>query len=239
LLEWFLKSLHPYISKDVSTSGVTSEEKVIFKAQQLDLIYAQSGMLYEILPYAPRSNYDPRKKVEPHADGIVDSANVKSTKSVTIHLKELSLNQSIGGPPSSVSSNSTQSRDVHFVQSLTSLNGNHQTGGNKKKGRNNNHNGGKNNNKPKDNGNNEKTNNNAGEGKKERWKVNFPCKLCIGNHLTHLFPKLVKAMRILSLLPIMLTNPFPHNHHMSSNYVNAGNVASGSQNPSMQDNDHL
>jgi hypothetical protein len=63
LLEWFLKSLLPYISKDVSTSRVTSEEEAIFKAQQLDLIYAQSGMLYEILPDAPRSNYDPRKNL--------------------------------------------------------------------------------------------------------------------------------------------------------------------------------
>jgi hypothetical protein len=50
LLEWFLKSLFPYISKDVSTSRVTSEEEAIFKSQQLDLIYSQSGMLYEIIP---------------------------------------------------------------------------------------------------------------------------------------------------------------------------------------------
>jgi hypothetical protein len=109
LLEWFLKSLLPYISKDVSTSRVTSEEEAIFKSQQLDLIYAQSGMLYEILPDAPRSNYDPRQNPGPHVDGIVGSVNVKSTDSVTSHLKDLSLNQSVGGPTSSVSSNPTQS----------------------------------------------------------------------------------------------------------------------------------
>jgi hypothetical protein len=50
LLEWFLKSLQPYISKDVSTSGVTYKEESISKSQQLDIIYAQSGMLYNILP---------------------------------------------------------------------------------------------------------------------------------------------------------------------------------------------
>jgi hypothetical protein len=66
LLEWFLKSLFPYISKDVSTSRVTSKEEDIFKSQQLDLIYAQFGMLYEILPDAPRLNYDPRQKPNPH-----------------------------------------------------------------------------------------------------------------------------------------------------------------------------
>ena len=31
LLEWFLKLVLPYISKDVSTSGVFSEEKEIFR----------------------------------------------------------------------------------------------------------------------------------------------------------------------------------------------------------------
>jgi hypothetical protein len=45
LLEWFLKYFHPPISKDVATAEVTTEEETIFKAQQLDLIYAQSGML--------------------------------------------------------------------------------------------------------------------------------------------------------------------------------------------------
>ena len=33
MLEWFPKSLLPYISKDVSTFGVTYEEEVIFKSQ--------------------------------------------------------------------------------------------------------------------------------------------------------------------------------------------------------------
>ena len=45
LLKWFLKSLLPYIAKDISTSGVQNEEQVIFRAQELDLIYAQSGLL--------------------------------------------------------------------------------------------------------------------------------------------------------------------------------------------------
>jgi hypothetical protein len=109
LLEWFLKSLHTPISKDVATS------EVIFRAQQLDLIYAQSGMLYHLLPEAPRSTYDPRQKPGPNADGIVGSANVKSADSVTNQLKELSLSQSVGDPTSYVSSNPTQSVDVHSV----------------------------------------------------------------------------------------------------------------------------
>jgi hypothetical protein len=61
-------------------------------------------MLYHLLPGALWSSYDPRQKPEPHADGIVGSANVKSADSVMNHLKELSLSQSVGGPTSSVSS---------------------------------------------------------------------------------------------------------------------------------------
>jgi hypothetical protein len=34
-LEWFLKSLLPYISKDVATSRVFIEEQAIFRAQKL------------------------------------------------------------------------------------------------------------------------------------------------------------------------------------------------------------
>jgi hypothetical protein len=52
-LECFLKSLHHPISKDVATSVVTTEEETIFKSQQLDLIYAHSGMLYHILLDTP------------------------------------------------------------------------------------------------------------------------------------------------------------------------------------------
>ena len=77
---------------------------MIFKAQQLDLIYAQSGMLYKILSDALRSNYDPRQKLGPHDNDIIGSTNVKSTELVTSQLKELSLSQSIGGQDSSMSS---------------------------------------------------------------------------------------------------------------------------------------
>jgi len=76
-LEWFRKSLFSYISKYVSTSGITIEEEAIFKSQQLDLIYTQSRILYEIIPDTPRSSNDPRQNLEPHADGIIGSKNAK------------------------------------------------------------------------------------------------------------------------------------------------------------------
>ena len=71
LPEWFLKSLLPYIVKDVSTSEVQNEEQAIFRAHELDLIYAQSGLLYEIIPNALCSSFDPKVKPGPHVDGII------------------------------------------------------------------------------------------------------------------------------------------------------------------------
>ena len=75
-MEWFLKSLQSDISKDVSLSGVFSEEQAIFRAQQLELIYSQSGVLHKYFPNAPRSKLDLSKtKPSPHGDGLIGSIN--------------------------------------------------------------------------------------------------------------------------------------------------------------------
>jgi hypothetical protein len=113
LLEWFFNSLLPYISKDVSTSGVTFEEESIFKTQKLDAIYVQYGMLYEILVDASQSNYEPRKNPEPHVNEIIDYANAKSTNLVTNQLKYLSLSYLVAGQASNSSSSPTHSTDEH------------------------------------------------------------------------------------------------------------------------------
>jgi hypothetical protein len=75
LLEWFLKSLVPHLFKGITTSRVFSEEDAIMRAQQLEIIYSLSGLLYEIFLDAPRSILDKtRKRYGPHDDGIIGSA---------------------------------------------------------------------------------------------------------------------------------------------------------------------
>jgi hypothetical protein len=69
--------------------------------------------------------------------------------------------------------------------------------------------------------------------------VKFPYNLCKDNHLTHLCPKLAEVARLLSLLHVVLTNPFPHNQRMASSSSNIENAVGGIQNSSSQDNDHL
>jgi hypothetical protein len=79
-LEWFLKSLVPQLSKDVELLRVFSEEEAIMRAQQLEMIYSQSGFLYEVLRDAPRSILDKtRNNFGPYADGIVGLAQAKPT----------------------------------------------------------------------------------------------------------------------------------------------------------------
>jgi hypothetical protein len=69
-------------------SGVFSEEEAIMRAQQLELIYSQSGLLYEVLPDAPRSILDKaRQKSGPHVDGIVGSTQAKPTNQLSNQLQ--------------------------------------------------------------------------------------------------------------------------------------------------------
>ena len=79
LVDWFTKSLLPKISCDVAMFGAVIEEDVIRRAQHLDLIYSQSGTLYDIIPNAPQpSNDQPRTAPTPHADGMIGSVSATS-----------------------------------------------------------------------------------------------------------------------------------------------------------------
>jgi hypothetical protein len=90
-------------------------------------------MLYEILPNTPRSNYDPRKNPKPHVDGIIVSANAKTTDLVMNRLKYLSLSQPVVGQASISSFTTTHLVDVDSVQSLSNPNGNNNHEGIRRK----------------------------------------------------------------------------------------------------------
>ena len=121
--------------KDVSTSGVQNEEQAIFRAQELDLIYAQSGLLYEIIPNALRSSFDHKIKPRPHVDGIIGCTSTKPVDSVVKQVIQLSINQS-SLRQATASSQPTQTANVLSVQS-SNQKGNQQPERNKKKGKNN------------------------------------------------------------------------------------------------------
>jgi hypothetical protein len=157
LLEWFLKSLVPQLSKDVATSGVFSEEEAIMRAQQFELIYSQSGLLYTILPDAPRSILDKtRQRAGPHADGIVGSAQTKPAEQLTKQLQQLSIQHSAASQTTASAAPPTQTSEVHSIQT-TNPKANQQPEGKKKQCK-------------KSKGD-KKPNDNAGEGTIERKKA--------------------------------------------------------------------
>ena len=119
-------------------------------------------MLYDIIPNAPHSSFDPKVKRGPHADGIVGSASKKPTGSVVKQVSQLTINQySLG--QATASSLPSQAVNVLAVQS-SDQKGNQQPGRNQKKGKNNNKKGG---NKNENANNNDKNNKNAWGGQAE------------------------------------------------------------------------
>ena len=103
--------------------------------------YAQSSLLYEIIPNAPHSSFDPKVKPGPHADGIVGCTSAKPADLVVKQVNQLSINQSTSGQ-ATASSQPTQMASVLSVQS-SDQKGNHQHRRNKK-GKNNRKGGNKN-----------------------------------------------------------------------------------------------
>ena len=101
----------------------------------MDLIYAQPGLLYEIIPNAPRSSFDPKVKPRPHADGIVGCTSTKLADSVVKQVIQLSINQSALRQATTLSQ-PTQMVSVLSVQS-SDQKSNQQPEQNKKKGKNN------------------------------------------------------------------------------------------------------
>jgi hypothetical protein len=202
LLEWFLKSLVPQLSKDVAISGVFSEEEAIMRAQQFELIYSQSGLLYNILPDAPRSILDKtRQRARPHADGIVGSAQTKPAEQLTKQLQQLSIQHSAASQTTASAAPPTQTSEVHSVQT-TNPKANQQPEGKKKQ-------------RKKSKGD-KKPNDKAGEGTTEKRKARYPCNLCAEDHPTHLCPRLAEAQKFVTQhQQAVLTNPFQHGQNLT------------------------
>jgi hypothetical protein len=60
------------------------------RAQQLEMIYSQSNLLYEDFPNALRSILDKtRQNSRPHADGIVGLAQAKPTDHLSNQLQQI------------------------------------------------------------------------------------------------------------------------------------------------------
>jgi hypothetical protein len=87
------------------------------RAQKFELIYSQSGLLYNILPDAPRSIMDKtRQRAGPHADAIVGSAQTKPAEQLTKQLQQLFIQHSAASQTTALAAPPTQTSEVHSVQ---------------------------------------------------------------------------------------------------------------------------
>ena len=103
-------------------SGAVTKEDVIRRAQHLDLIYSQSGTLYDIIPNAPQPlNDQPRTAPRPHADGVIGFVSATSVSQVVGQLGQLALtDKPTVTTPATTSSEPTLSTDVNMVQTSKS-----------------------------------------------------------------------------------------------------------------------
>ena len=113
-------------------SGAITEEELILRAQQLDLIYAQSGTLYELIPHASRPTFDLTKPLPgPHADGVIGSVQA-AVNQVARRMGQMTMNPSQPTQMAHVPSVSLPTSNVLTVSS-TKNKGNKQPGGKKYK----------------------------------------------------------------------------------------------------------
>jgi hypothetical protein len=219
LAEWFTKSLLPPIARDVAMGGVVTEEEAIARAQYLDLVYSQSGTLYELIPNATHATTDPSKPSSTsHADGVIGSVKTQSTSQSTGTTQRSTSTSAPSSTTPSSTSPQTQVSEVNTVQSAPS-----QQSGGKKKTRN----------KPKKNNNNEQPKNQTqtpAAGKQPQRKPKFPCLICGDDHYTRDCPHRDEVAKIFkgNSQPVVLTQPFPQQQSLVAQTPTPGGSSSQS-----------
>ena len=80
LTHWFTTSFFNQITKDIAMGACVTEEQVIARAQYLDLVYSQSGTLYDILTEAPWPRTS-KALATPSVDDVIGSMSQTPRKS--------------------------------------------------------------------------------------------------------------------------------------------------------------
>jgi hypothetical protein len=168
LAEWFTKYFVNEIGKDISMGGVVTEEQAISHAQYLDLVYSQTGTLYDLLPELPRpstSNTSTTPAASHAVDGVIGSAQAQSNFVSSSNPKSATSNVQNAPSPATCTGKTSE---VDVVQSTS-------TGKNKsKKGR------GKN--KERKNNNQTKHLKNTPVEDRDKPKPQYPCLICGDDH---------------------------------------------------------
>ena len=108
--------------------GSITKEQAISHTEYLDLVYSQSGTLYDLIPHSPRPITNPsRPETEPLVDGILGSVQTQTVAKSSKKQTTAPSNQQ--APPAKTVSTPVASTEVNAVQST-------ESSGGKKKGKN-------------------------------------------------------------------------------------------------------
>jgi hypothetical protein len=194
------------IGKDISMGDVVTEEQAISRAQYLDLVYSQTGTLYDLLPDLPRPGTSSTSTAPAtlHAvDSVISTAHTHSHSVSSTTPKSNSSNVQNGPSPAPPAGKTSE---VNVVQSMP-------TGKNKsKKGR------GKNK-ESKNNNQNEQTKTPHVDDRDKR-KPRYPFLICGDDHYTKDCPRCVEVNKFLQgtpkpSTPAVLSQPFPSQQQAS------------------------
>jgi hypothetical protein len=192
LAKWFTKSFVNKIGKDIAMGGVVTEEQAISRAQYLDLVYSQTGTLYDLLPDLPRpgTSSTSTAPVASHAaDGVIGTTHAHSHSVSTTTPKSNSSNvQNAPSPAPPAGKNKSK-----------------KGRGKNKEGKNTNPN--------------EKTKTPPVDDRDKR-KPRYPCLMCSDDHYTKDCPRLGKVHKFLQSTPkpstpAVLSQPFPSQQQAS------------------------
>jgi len=131
-MDWFTKSLLPQIARDVAMGGVVTEEQAIARAQYMDLVYSQSGTLYDIIPHASRASNDLTSITSSVKTGSVDGVigSISKQKSG----KQSNMQKSMSNLTLQ-NSDSPSEKYVSEVNAIQSFGSNKSSAGDQKKGK--------------------------------------------------------------------------------------------------------
>jgi hypothetical protein len=200
LAEWFTKSFVNDISHDIAMGGVVTEEQAISRAQYLDLVYSQTGTLYNLLPDLPRPSTSATSTTPAtsHAvDGVIGTFQTQPHSAPSTNPKPASSNVQNAPSPAPPTG---KTYEVNAVQSTPA-------GKNKpKKGR------GKN-----------KEDKNTSQGERTKttlvddWdkrKPRYPCLICGDDHYMKDCPQRAEVTKFIQgapkpPAPAIFSQPFP------------------------------
>jgi hypothetical protein len=178
LVEWFTKSLIGHIACDVAKGGVVTEEQAISSTQYLDLVYSQTGTLYDLILDAPCPSTTPTP-TPPVAslvvDGVIGAFHAEIRSKQANHSNPNSTSPNVQNtPPPTPSPGKTS--EVNSVQSTpTGKNQNKNKGkGKNKEDKNNNQQSNKPKTQPVDD--------------KDKFKPCYPFLICGEDHYTKYCP---------------------------------------------------